>query len=307
MRLLRELAKMDPNALHCESMRVCDLLYANIKSVCLGRGARTCSPPPIYICVYLPLYYEINLLPLIKKLWLERCVTRHLDSVVVFAPAVLTPERIGDYHLRGGSVSTASQSRFNSAMFFVEVFDEFDLVTSFEVKPPYGLVEPKKDVLQSTLVHEPHRKLGKGVRSRRVIACDAWNALFPLWTKPVGLIDLGTYLNCEEERKPLLLVLSPGVLFDRAGGRIGKGGGYYDRFLQFQRTALGSGAKDMVAAWGVGRNVQLLPNGAARLPMCDSGLPGVAFNDAPMDAVFTSKEVVQCVPWPWGDGDWSRL
>lgn len=79
----------------------------------------------------------------------------------------------------------------------------------------------------------------------------------------------------ETERKvhpqSLDLIMVPGVGFDRQGGRIGNGAGYYDRLLQSVR-------KDAVVA-GVCYESQIFSN----LPM--------AAHDVYMDRVITEKNV----------------
>lgn len=69
----------------------------------------------------------------------------------------------------------------------------------------------------------------------------------------------------------------PGAVFDRAGNRLGYGGGYYDRFL--------SGAAVQALRIGLAFSVQV----ADRLP----ALP----HDAPMDWLITEQETLA---WPRG-------
>jgi len=77
------------------------------------------------------------------------------------------------------------------------------------------------------------------------------------------------------EAKPeeIGLVIVPGLVFDRAGNRIGYGGGYYDRFL----PQLTRAAKVAVAF-----SLQIV----ARVPFDE--------RDRPVDYVVTEDEVIDC-------------
>jgi 5-formyltetrahydrofolate cyclo-ligase len=71
------------------------------------------------------------------------------------------------------------------------------------------------------------------------------------------------------------LVVTPGLGFDRAGIRLGRGGAYYDRFF--------AGHADRIAKWGVCFSEQICPE-----------VPHDA-SDVPMDAIVTDEEVIYCV------------
>ena len=74
------------------------------------------------------------------------------------------------------------------------------------------------------------------------------------------------------------LVLVPGLAFDAAGGRLGRGGGFYDRFL----ATLGPAA----ARVGVAFDAQILPE------VPTDGL------DARMSCVVTDARVMPAAPGP---------
>jgi 5-formyltetrahydrofolate cyclo-ligase len=73
------------------------------------------------------------------------------------------------------------------------------------------------------------------------------------------------------------VVITPAVVFDRSGRRIGYGGGFYDRFLPRTRD-------DCLRA-GIAFDVQVIPDGEA--------LPGGAF-DLRVDAIVTETETIRC-------------
>lgn len=71
------------------------------------------------------------------------------------------------------------------------------------------------------------------------------------------------------------LVCVPGLAFDRSGGRLGRGGGYYDRTFASTR-----GRPSRPWLFGIGFSFQLI----ARVPMTD--------RDQRLDGVITDGEVV---------------
>ena len=81
------------------------------------------------------------------------------------------------------------------------------------------------------------------------------------------------------------LVLLPGLAFDRRGGRLGRGGGYYDR-------AFGFAPSDPLRPTlvGLGFSFQLVE----RVPM--------TARDVPMDGISNENELI----WARGDGEESR-
>jgi len=80
-------------------------------------------------------------------------------------------------------------------------------------------------------------------------------------------------------------VLTPGLAFDLAGGRVGSGGGFYDRWA----ASLGERGPLLV---GVGFSFQLVRDG--RLPRS----PG----DRRVDWVVTDREAVRCLPCRYAPG-----
>jgi 5-formyltetrahydrofolate cyclo-ligase len=73
-----------------------------------------------------------------------------------------------------------------------------------------------------------------------------------------------------------LLILAPLLAFDRAGGRLGQGGGHYDRIISLTRA---HGAIAIGLAYA-GQEMQRVPTGA---------------HDAQLDWVLTPKEAIRCV------------
>ncbi|KAL4447953.1 hypothetical protein ABPG75_005172 [Micractinium tetrahymenae] len=84
--------------------------------------------------------------------------------------------------------------------------------------------------------------------------------------------------------EPLELVVMPGLAFDRAGRRLGRGGGYYDKFIAAARTR----------AEQRGWPPPLLVALAFRAQLVEA-VP-VEPHDALVDAIVTADEIIACSP-----------
>ncbi|HEX7056026.1 MAG TPA: 5-formyltetrahydrofolate cyclo-ligase [Bacilli bacterium] len=92
-----------------------------------------------------------------------------------------------------------------------------------------------------------------------------WGMLEPPADKPIL-----------SENEPIDLILVPGVAFDRAGHRLGYGGGFYDRFLASYRQRHGSLPMCLALAYSL-QIVEHLPNEA---------------HDVPVDLIITENEMI---------------
>ena len=84
-----------------------------------------------------------------------------------------------------------------------------------------------------------------------------------------------------------LLILAPGLAFDRQGRRLGKGKGYYDRFLHGMRAAHPAGRD----SWAVG--LALTEQFVDRVP--------VSAHDERLEGIVSDREVIDCGS-PGGQG-----
>lgn len=137
----------------------------------------------------------------------------------------------------------------------------------------YCAISPEPDlqaVLEAALTQGkvlllPRCEAGGAMTARRI------RALPELETGAYGIREPGPGSEVWSPEK-LELILVPGVAFDRRGGRLGRGKGYYDRFLP----------KTNAVKVGVCFGERLL----ARLPLEP--------HDHRMDAVVTEREMILC-------------
>ena len=94
-----------------------------------------------------------------------------------------------------------------------------------------------------------------------------------------GLATNGHGLRNPTEGEPVPfedidLIITPGLAFDRNGNRLGRGGGYYDKFFATHEKE--------TTKWAVAFSEQLVD----KVPTAD--------DDIPVDAVVTENEIIHC-------------
>jgi 5-formyltetrahydrofolate cyclo-ligase len=135
---------------------------------------------------------------------------------------------------------------------------------------------PLHALLAPPLSFEYHLPVLQADRSLRFAA---WRAGAPLGANRYGIPEPAVDAAALRAGTELDLVLLPLLAFDRHGGRLGSGAGYYDRSFAFLRTQPRPARPLLV---GVGYGFQEV----ARLPLAEW--------DVPLDYVATEAEVIRC-------------
>lgn len=83
-------------------------------------------------------------------------------------------------------------------------------------------------------------------------------------------------------QKEIDLVVVPGVVFDKTGGRLGYGRGYYDRFLKSKSIKLRMGRSPQCALIGLAFDLQI----ARKIPLVEK--------DVRVDKIVTESGIINC-------------
>jgi 5-formyltetrahydrofolate cyclo-ligase len=141
-----------------------------------------------------------------------------------------------------------------------------------------GLYAPLPDELSTELIERAAREAGKRVALPRM---QPGRRLEFVWNRSFEDLRPGRYGVLEAPAGGELaslgelgLLVVPGVAFDRAGGRLGRGAGYYDRALA---ARVGSGPH----RFGFAESSQIVEE----VPMEEF--------DQRMDAVVTAREIIR--------------
>jgi 5-formyltetrahydrofolate cyclo-ligase len=139
--------------------------------------------------------------------------------------------------------------------------------------------------IDTTEVIDAARAQGRRIAVPRIEGGDISFRLMPAEAGALARDRLGipepdpSWPTLEVPRAGRLFVVTPGLAFDRQGNRLGRGKGYYDRFLESAR-----GEAESLTAVGICFSEQLL----AEVPHTS--------RDQVVDGVVTEKESVSCGP-----------
>jgi len=88
------------------------------------------------------------------------------------------------------------------------------------------------------------------------------------------------------DQKEIDLVVVPGVVFDKRGGRLGYGRGYYDRFLRSKSIRSRMGRSHQCVVIGLAFDLQI----AGKIPLVEK--------DVRVDKIVTESGIIDCKSRP---------
>lgn len=135
-----------------------------------------------------------------------------------------------------------------------------------------GRAEPPTRSIFDGLIDARHTVVLPRVEAKelRWYVLSRWSELRPGWR---GILEPPAEAACEVFPAQIDLWLVPGLAFDARGGRLGRGGGYFDRTLDRARPT--------AARFGIGLEIQLVDE----VPLGEA--------DVALDGVVTPRQVVR--------------
>lgn len=203
----KQVCKEQPIAFRQEqSIKLCEKLFGMIENPSGATTPGKCftsssSAPAKNIGLYLPLYFEIDVEPLIRKL-----LSSASREYKIFVPELYKKE-------------SSTEEKQMMSMRFVQVLNNQDLDENFKPVPPYNIKEP------------------------------ASKEIDPFYKDRLRFSKTEEDANNNTTNLDVLIV--PGVAFDFWCNRLGKGGGFYDRWIS------AAGGKNRTVFVGVGFDEQL--------------------------------------------------
>jgi 5,10-methenyltetrahydrofolate synthetase len=199
----KRVCKEQPAFRQEQSITLCEKLFQLIENSKKSSSPAECFIPnssPKSIGLYLPLFFEIDVEPLIRKLLQQDSNS----AIKVFVPELY---------------QTGTIDNLKMNMRFVQILSNQDLDENFKPSPPW-------------YIREPPRKEDDPFCNERI----------RLESNNSNNIDL---------------LIVPGVAFDSERNRLGKGGGYYDRWISAGRGAKSEQGSKRTLLVGVGFDEQL--------------------------------------------------
>ncbi len=120
------------------------------------------------------------------------------------------------------------------------------------------------------------------VHGEKIVAYEIKNPRRELSKGSFGIREPKKEFRRRVNRKEIDLVVVPGVAFDRRGGRLGYGRGYYDRFLGSKSAKVTKNRSHRCALVGLAFDLQI-----AR------GIP-LKKKDVRVDKILTESEIIDC-------------
>lgn len=120
------------------------------------------------------------------------------------------------------------------------------------------------------------------VQGEKIVACEIKNLRKELTRGSFGIREPKKEFRRRVNRKEIDLVVVPGVVFDKRGGRLGYGRGYYDRFLGSKSTKVTMNHSHRCALIGLAFDLQI----AREIPLKKK--------DVKVDKIVTESIIIDC-------------
>lgn len=180
-------------------------------------GERTTT---VHVCSFLPLFFEPCLKAVARGLWTDNAAASAAQCQSATAYRVYVP-RIAP--MVPTSAADGTPAAPSNIMHFVEVLGEADLAASFVPQGRFGIEEILPSVWEAECASSAG---GRGVLGHAPPSPPSFaGCLAPLSFAP-------PHTSHTSPHRHHVLLLCPSAAFDSACGRIGKGAGFYDRFLE---------------------------------------------------------------------------